>query len=282
MIVAVLGLGAMGSRMARRLSDAGHEVHGWNRTPREIEGIRMATSPREAVATTDVALAMVRDDEASRSVWLDPKQGALAALPADAIAIESSTLSPAGIGQLDAVFRTAHRRLVEAPVVGSRPQADAGQLHLLIGGDAEDLERVAPLLGVLGVGQHHLGPLGTGTAAKLMVNALFGVQVAAGAEWLAAAQRMGLQPDAVTTLLGQLPVASPALLGALGLMRSGNDDPLFPVELVAKDFGYAIGRDDEALPITATARGIFEKAIVAGIGERNLTAVHRLYTAERA
>ena len=96
--IAFLGLGAMGSRMAINLVQAGHSLHVWNRTrercnPLVDMGATAHDSPREAAQQADIVFSMVRDDAASRSVWLDGKTGALAGMAADTLAIEYSTLS---------------------------------------------------------------------------------------------------------------------------------------------------------------------------------------------
>src|SRR5919109_4498430 len=137
--IAVLGLGAMGSRMAANLVKAGYGVRVWNRTadaatPLVEAGARQAPSPREAAAGAAFVIAMLRDDEASRKVWLDPENGAFRALDPQAVAIESSTLTLDWIRNLGQAAAEQGLSLLEAPVAGSRPQAEAGQLIYLCGG----------------------------------------------------------------------------------------------------------------------------------------------------
>ena len=182
--IAVLGLGAMGRRMARRLVAAHHEVVVWSRsgTPEELRAlatVRTASSPRAAASEADVVVSMVTDDDASHAVWADRETGALAGLRHDALVIESSTLTPAWVASLGAQVKAAGGRFLDAPVVGSRPQAEAGSLVHLVGGTEEDLARARPVLASWSSAVHHLGPSPSGTVAKLAVNALFGIQVAA-------------------------------------------------------------------------------------------------------
>jgi 3-hydroxyisobutyrate dehydrogenase-like beta-hydroxyacid dehydrogenase len=92
------------------------------------------------------------------------------------------------------------------------------------------------------------------------------------------APSLHLDPAAMIELLGETPLLSPGAKGAAGLMLAGNDTPMFPVELVAKDFRYAIGTCEGTMPVTAAALGVFERAATAGFAGANLTAVHRLYT----
>src|SRR6185437_6871265 len=148
--IALLGLGAMGSRMAANLLKADHALTVWNRTPEAAaalvaQGAKQAPTPRQAAAGADFVFAMVRDDEASREIWLSPHHGALEGLKEGAVAIESSTLTPGWIRELGLAVAARGSTLLEAPVVGSRPQAEAAQLIYFIGGDESVLKRVKPL-----------------------------------------------------------------------------------------------------------------------------------------
>ena len=270
MNITFLGQGAMGSRMADRLVAAGYQVHRWNRTG-------MSTTPREAAQDADIVIAMLRDDGAAHSVWLDAQTGALGGMRQGALAIECSTLSPAGMTELHMAAMDAGVGMIDAPVLGSRPQAEAGQLIHLIGGDAKYVVAAQPLLVSMSAAQHHVGPAGAGTALKLIANTLFGAQVALLAELLGRMKGLGLDPAAAVELLSQTPVLSPSAKGAGALMLARRDEPLFPVELVAKDFGYTIGAEAATMPVTNAAADVFATALQAGLGAANLTAVARIY-----
>lgn len=280
--VAFLGLGAMGRRMARRLSDAGVALTVWSRsgsTRSELPCATHAPTIAEAVAGADVVMAMVRDDVASREVWLGPG-GAIAHLRAGAIAIEHSTLGPAWVTDLATALQAVGARFVEAPVVGSRPQAEAGALVFLAGGSGETLARVGPLLARMGSAVHHVGDTPAGAHAKLIVNTLFAVQVAALAELFGFATKAGLDARALLDVLSGLPVLSAAAQGAAAGMVAGAFGPMFPVELVSKDLRYAVAAAETAggrLPLGESAREVFDAGIAACLGDENLTAVAKLY-----
>ena len=279
--VAVLGLGAMGGRMAARLLAAGQRVSVWNRTPTAADalverGARRGASPAEAVAGAAVVIGMLRDDEASRAVWCDEATGALTALSRGALVVESSTLTVEWVKSLAARVHAAGGRFVDAPVVGSRPQAEAGELVHLLGGDASDVERAAPVLDALGGTQLHVGDVGSGAALKLAVNALFAVQVATLAELLPSLRRAGLDLPRALEALGRTAVASPALRGAGAAMLANVHAPLFPVELVEKDLRYAAAAAAPA-PITGAALEVYRHARSERLGGLHLTAVARLY-----
>ena len=192
--VAFLGLGAMGSRMAQRLLGQGHTLKVWNRSPGPAEalaerGAVRAATPREAAAGADVVISIVSDDRAARSVWLDAEAGACAGLGPGALAVESSSVTPAWILELGAAVRAAGADLVDAQVTGSRPQAEAGQLIYMIGGEEAGFERAREILKPLGSAFYHIGPLGKGSIFKLAVNALFAAQLASVAELLGDARQ---------------------------------------------------------------------------------------------
>ena len=283
--VTIMGLGAMGSRMARQLMDAGHNVTVWNRSPGPREalaaaGALSAATPAEACADAEFALAMVRDDEASRAVWTDELTGALTRLPVDAVAIECSTLSVAWVRELAEACTAQRVPLVDAPSVGSRPQAEAGQLIFLAGGAADTVEHVTPLLEAMGTAVHHAGPSGAGAAVKLLVNSLFAIQIAALAELHGLATRLGLDPGRAMEILGATPAASPAARAAAELIVAKNHAPLFPVELGEKDLGYTVSAASESgaeLPVTGAVRELFERARAAGLGGDNLTGIAKLF-----
>lgn len=278
--IAFLGLGAMGSRMAPRLLQAGHTLTVWNRHPAACApliavGAMVANTPRAAASQADVAIAMVRDDEASRSVWCDPDTGALAGLPAGALALDCSTLTPGWTRELAAVAHARGFAFVEAPVSGSRPAAEAGQLLFLLGGEPMAVQRAAPLVAAMGAASHHLGPVGQAALAKLATNALLGLHVAGLAEVIALLEREGSDPAPLLHAMAATPVWAPVdhLLSAS--MLKLDFQPQFPVALIAKDFGYALhtaGGADHA-PVLAATLAQFQRAIEQGLGGQNMTAL---------
>jgi 3-hydroxyisobutyrate dehydrogenase len=283
--IAFLGLGAMGARMAANLLKADHALTVWNRTPEAAAplvrlGAKQAPTPRQATEGADFVFAMLRDDEASRDVWLSPNRGALASLKDGAIAIESSTLTPGWVRQLGSAIAARGAALLEAPVAGSRPQAEAAQLVYFIGGEEEIIKQVRPVLAVMGSTITHVGPLGSGALVKLSTNALLGVQVTVLAELIGLLKRSGADVASALKAIGGTAAWSPAANNLSGGMLSGDFSPQFPVELIEKDFGYAVDTagSPEAAPTIAAARGIFQEAIAKGFGGDNMTSVVQLFT----
>lgn len=282
--VAVLGMGAMGSRMVAQLIKAGHQVSVWNRTIAATEalakaGAAVAASPREAAATADFVIAMVRDDEASRSVWCDARTGALTCMKPGSIAIESSTVSRGWIVELGKVAESFDVSFLEAPVSGSRPQAEAGQLIYFVAGDEELAKRAEPLLGGMGAAINYVGPLGTGALTKLATNALLGVQVTAMAELIGILKRSGVDAGRVLQAITETVVCSPFAKRAADGMLAEDFAPQFPVDLVAKDFSYVLAAagTPESAPTIAAAHQVFTEAQRCGLGAEHLTSVVKLF-----
>ncbi|KAM3093964.1 NAD(P)-dependent oxidoreductase [Phormidesmis sp. 146-35] len=284
--VAIIGLGAMGSRLAHNLLNAGYPVVVHNRTIEKAQplvdlGATFATSPRAAAEQSDVVLSMVTDNEISRQVWLAAETGAILGLTLDKIAIEMSTLTVDWIQELGAAIAQSGAGFLDAPVVGSRPQAEVGKLISLVGGQAETLMQVQPILTDAGVATiHHVGVVGQGMVMKLAVNALFGIQVATLAELLGLLSKNGISPAKTMECLGDLPVLSPAAKGAGSLMVSQNHAPLFPIDLVEKDFRYVTQTAqslEATIPAAAAVMGIYRTAIAQGHGSENITGIVQLF-----
>ena len=275
----------MGSRMAQRLLAAGYNVRVYNRSPSAAleltkNGAQSAHSPRQAAEGCQFVIACVRDDEAARAVWLNSESGALAALSEGTIAIDSSTLSVPCARDLGTAAKKLGIQFLDAPVVGSRPQADAGQLSYLVGGEEKALERARPLLSVLGAQHFHVGASGSGAAFKLAVNSLFGVQVAALGELLGLLDKSGISGAAAMEVLGKLPITSPAVKGAGALMVAEKHEPLFPISLVEKDLDYLAklaGAVGAKVPASESARQQYSAARGAGFEQLNISGVRKLF-----
>lgn len=275
----------MGSRMVARLLEAGFEVTVWNRTPSRTDdvckmGARYAETPREAASEADIVFSMVRDDAASRIVWLDEGEGAMWAMRKETIGIECSTLSLPFVRELHGKFLAHGSELLDAPVAGSRPQAEAGQLIFLVGGNREPKGAVAAVLSSMGGKIHYSGGPGSGCVVKLMVNSLFGIQLAALAELLGFCDRAGIDVTRAAEVLGETPVSSPAVRAAAASMISQDFAPAFPIEMVKKDFELLAATADECeavTPVTGCVGEIYSDAVMRKFGTDNITGVVQLY-----
>jgi 3-hydroxyisobutyrate dehydrogenase len=266
--------------MAANLLKAGFSLSVYNRTAAKAQaltsaGAQFAATPAEAANDASVIISMLSDDAASREVWLG-SDGALDAVRKGAILIESSTVSPTWIAELAEAASQRGIALLDAPVTGSRTQAEAGQLSFLVGGSGAALERVSPVLKAMSKEIVHLGSVGSGAKMKLINNFLCGVQVASLAEGLAWIERSGLDRDKALTVLKSGAPGSP-LLGAISArMVSQNYAVNFLLTLMTKDLLYAqneAARNNVDLKTAEVARSLFEVAIAQGLGNEDMSSV---------
>ena len=278
--IAFLGLGIMGSGMARRLLVNGFPLTVFNRNaekskPFAAEGAQVAASPREAAAQADFIISMVADDNASRSLWLG-EHGALAAARPGVVCIECSTVTVNWVRELSAAATARGCELLDAPVTGSKTQAASGELSFLVGGDSATLEKARPVLAAMSKAVIHLGPTGSGALLKLINNFVCGVQVAALAEAVAMIERSGLDRAKALEVLTSGAPGSPLVKAVSTRMTTPDFTPNFLLRLMAKDLGYAIqeGGNLSVELVTATAAlENFQRAIVTGHGEKDIAAV---------
>ncbi|MGP8260570.1 MAG: NAD(P)-dependent oxidoreductase [Acidobacteriaceae bacterium] len=278
--VAFLGLGTMGSGMAANLLKAGFSLTVYNRTAAKAQplvnaGARLAHTPADAVQGASIVLAMLADDAASRNVWLGA-DGALAAADQGAILIESSTVSPAWIAELAAAAAQRGLQFLDAPVTGSRTQAEAAQLSILVGGSEATLAAVSPVLKAMSKEIVHLGPVGSGAKLKLINNFLCGVQIASLAEGLAWIERSGLDREKSLEFLKSAAPGSPVFASLSARMVSQIYAVNFHLKLMAKDLLYAqneAARCDLDLTTAQAARKLFDDAVAKGFGEEDMASV---------
>jgi 3-hydroxyisobutyrate dehydrogenase len=247
MRVAFLGLGNMGAGMARRLMSAGHSLTVFNRSPARAApfaklGARVVDSARSAALNADVIIGMSADDESSRALWLGD-QGALSATNSpDALAIECSTLSHDWVLELAGQVHARGFRYVDAPVTGLPDAAAAGTLTLLVGANAADLDAARPTFASLATRVLHFGPVGSGTAYKLMINLMGAVQIASAAEGMVLAERAGLDLKLVSDAVTSGQAASPQVVRNVRRFLAGDHDTHvnFTPALRLKDIDYAL------------------------------------------
>jgi len=281
--VAFVGLGKMGSGMARRLLAAGRLVQVYNRSPEPSrslarEGAQACATPREAGRGAGAVFVMVADDTASRAVWQGPDGILAAELAPGAFAVECSTLSHAWVLELARAARARGLRYVDAPVTGLPAQAANGTLTLLVGAAEADLAAARPLLETLSSRILRFGDVGAGTAYKLVINLVGAVQIASIAETIALAERAGLDLHVVASALATSQAASPQVLRNAERMFAGDhaSNVVFTPALRLKDVEYAL-RLARSLgigsPFGALAETTFRALCDAGHAAENESSV---------
>src|SRR5215472_9319061 len=275
--VAVVGLGAMGSRLAARLLAAGHEVIVWNRSAAKTEplaesGAIPAATPAEAAGRAEVLITMVADPAALWAVTEGP-DGVAAGASASLTVVEMSTVGPAAVARLASALPPA-TALLDAPVLGSPAEAESGSLVIFAGGAAQLVERALAVLAALG-SVLHVGELGAGAAAKLMANAALFATLGTLGEAIALARGLGLPAEAAYRVLAATPLAAQAQRRRAAI-EAGEYPPRFPLTLA--------GKDARLIADTAAAAGVDLRLITAagtwlaeaeqaGLGDQDYTAM---------
>lgn len=290
--VGVLGTGTMGSAMARSLARAGHPVVLFNRSRERADllaaeiGAHVAATPAETAAEVDVLISMLADDDAVLAVYRDPG-GALEGLREGMVAVDMSTVRPDVIRSLEVWVRARGAGILDAPVSGSVALAEKGDLTIMVGGRAEDLERARPALASIGSRILHVGPLGAGATIKLAVNALIYSLNEGVAEALVLAERAGLDRSAAYEVFATSAVAAPFVLYKRAAFEQPEQAPTaFSIALAAKDLRLILDLAEETgtpMPQARTNLEAVEATIAEAGPEQDLSAVagHLRRTARR-
>ena len=284
--IGFLGLGIMGSGMARRLIANGFPIAVYNRNAKKAEGFaeagaRVATSPRDAASGADVVICMVADDAASRAMWLGDN-GALSAVKPGTICIDSSTISVDWAGELAAAVQAHKCEFLDTPVTGSKAQAASGELNFLVGGSPATLEKARPVLSAMSKSITLIGPVGSGALVKIINNFVCGVEIIAIAEAIAMIERSGLDRARALEVLTNGAPGSPLLKTVSARMTAADYTPNFLLRLMAKDLKYSLEEAAKLslhLTTAAAALDTFQKAIAAGHGDKDIAAAIELLRA---
>jgi 3-hydroxyisobutyrate dehydrogenase-like beta-hydroxyacid dehydrogenase len=278
--VAFLGLGIMGSRMAKQLAGAGFDVTVWNRTRSKAEeaGLPVADTPAQAAAGADATITMVVDAPQVEEV-LFGTDGAAESMPEGHLVVDMSTIAPTAARALAERLGERGVHFVDAPVSGSRPKAEDGTLTIMAGGSDADFERARPLFEAMGEQIEHVGPVGHGQMIKVITNMMGAVNAAALAEGLVMAQRAGLDMDAFLRVIpGTAGGSNTANLKARPMLE-GDFEPLFKLEQMLKDVRHALeeAREMGLEPrFGELAERFYASADEEGLGEEDFAAVYRV------
>jgi 3-hydroxyisobutyrate dehydrogenase len=280
--VAFLGLGRMGAPMAGRLSHAGHDLVVWSRTQAHAQALadqaEVAATPAEAGAKSELAITMVADGGALEAVVLGP-DGLAGGLRSGSLLIDMSTVGPSQARKVAKALEPRGVAFVDAPVTGSVGPAGEGTLAIMVGGDRDAVERARPLLAVLGDPERtwHVGPVGAGQAAKLMVNLVLGGVMAVVAEGYTLGRVLGLAPDDALDILEGASVAANTVRSKREKLRSGDfGEAGFRLGLMHKDLLLAVDAAKAArasLPGTERVAALFAGAKGQGRADHDYSAV---------
>ncbi|HEX9352039.1 MAG TPA: NAD(P)-dependent oxidoreductase [Gaiellaceae bacterium] len=272
--VAVIGLGRMGSRMARRLLDAGHELVVWNRTLEKAQPLvelgATAENPADATRRADATIIMVADPQALQDVTEGPDGVAAGASEATTV-IQMSTVSPAATARLASLLEPAGAGLLDSPVLGSLTEVESGTLKVFAGGPDELVERWTPLLSVLG-SVIRVGPIGAGTAAKLVANSTLLGALGVLGEALAVGQKLGLLREVTFEVLAATPIAAQAERRRPAI-ESGEFPQRFALRLALKDATLIVEASGTELRVVEAVREWLAEANEASWGDKDYSAL---------
>jgi 3-hydroxyisobutyrate dehydrogenase len=305
-------LGNMGMPMAKNLLKAGFELTVYNRTvakaaPLQEAGARLAVSAAAIWADADVVITMVSDDGALRAIH-EGKDGLLAGVPGGAgtvaevgtasatrtaggtgtaggawsrkLVIDMSTVSPVTSRELAAAMAAKGIDYLDAPVAGSVKPAELGQLVIMAGGKKEVYESALPIFGRLGKASFLLGEQGAGNIAKLAINMLLAFNMQGLAESVLFAKEKGIRPEAMLAVIGEGALANPLIKMKSANLTEGNFQAAFALKHLAKDLRLAL---DQGLhtPGGITLHDIFQQALVAGWGDKDISAIFPYLSGEK-
>jgi 3-hydroxyisobutyrate dehydrogenase-like beta-hydroxyacid dehydrogenase len=282
MNVTFIGLGIMGSRMARNLLNNNVKLTIYNRSDEparalEQRGALRASSASEAVREADVVFTMLSSPEVVTEVVTGPA-GFLPSMQKRALWVDCSTVNPSFSRTAREAAAQQQLRFIDAPVAGTKPQAELAELVFFVGGDQSDLAEVEPLLNFMGQKVMPIGDVGQGTSFKMLVNVLLAQSMVLFSETLLLGEKMGLDKNFLLDTLPNLAVSAPFTKAKAEMIRNNNYEVQFPLELMYKDLHLAAltaYEHQQPLYLANLAKELYGRAVQNGMGRQDFAAVHQ-------
>lgn len=278
--IGFIGLGKMGSPMARNLYQAGHEVAVYNRDPEKAavlqeQGVLVAQSMQEVVYKKDVVITMLSDDVAVQEV-IAGEDGVLDYIESPTVLVDMSTVSPDTSLLIAEMAREMGIDMVDAPVSGSVNAAESGNLLILTGGHPETFATLQDVFSVLGKESYYFGENGSGCRAKLVINLMLGMAMQGISEALVLAEKFGLDRSRIIDMMQQSAVASPFL----GFKRHSLINEEFPAAFALKHMHKDLGlileqarKNGSVLPATSAAYQTHMATMNQGKGNEDMASI---------
>ena len=278
--IGFVGLGVMGSRMVKRLLDAGHNVTGHNRTRSKAQwlldrGMKWAETPRAAAEAAEIVFSMIANTEALRAVTTGPS-GILAGLSAGKIYIDMSTVSPAASRELAAQAAAGGAQMLDAPVSGSVTTLEEGKLSIMVGGEPQAFEKALPVLQTIGPKVTRVGANGLAASMKIATNLSLAVQMLAFSEGVLLAEKSGIARETAVEVLLNSVIASPMVKYRGPFVLNMPEEAWFDVNMMQKDLLLALEmgrRLDVPLPATATTNEMLTAARGMGFAKQDFAVL---------
>ena len=277
-----IGLGVMGSRVAKRLLDAGHIVTGYNRTKSKAQwlldsGMKWGDSPRAVTQSSDIVFSMVTNTEALRAV-VNGDDGILAGLSRGKVYVDMSTVSPTASRAIANQVAAKGAQMLDCPVSGSVITLEQGQVSLMVAGDQATFENIKPILLAIGPKVNHVGANGLAVTMKIAVNLSLAVQMLAFSEGILLAEKAGIARETAVQVMLNSVIASPMVKYRGPFALKLPDEAWFDVNMMQKDMLLALelGRQlDVPLPTTAVTNEMLTAARGMGFAKEDFAVVFR-------
>lgn len=277
-----IGLGVMGSRVAKRLLDAGYSVTGYNRTKSKAQwlldaGMKWGDSPRAVTQSSDIIFSMVTNTEALRAV-VNGDDGILAGLSHGKVYVDMSTVSPTASRAIANQVAAKGAQMLDCPVSGSVITLEQGQVSLMVAGDETTFENIKPILLAIGPKVNHVGANGLAVTMKIAVNLSLAVQMLAFSEGVLLAEKAGIARETAVQVMLNSVIASPMVKYRGPFALKLPDEAWFDVNMMQKDMLLALelGRQlDVPLPTTAVTNEMLTAARGMGFAKEDFAVMFR-------
>ncbi len=283
MKIAFIGLGIMGSRMAKNLLKNGVDLSVWNRS-KEAEkdlvegGAKSSSNVADTVKEADVVFSMLSTNDAVKSVFLKD-ENALASMNSGAIWVDCSTVNPSFSKEMSLEAESRNIRFVDAPVAGTKPHAENAELVFFVGSDVNTLSSIQPYLAMMGKKVMHLGAVGKGASFKMLVNLMLAQSMIVFSETVLLGEKLGLDKQFLLDTIPNLVVSAPFTKFKSEMIKEDDYEVQFPLEWMHKDLHLATltaYEHKQPLYLANAAKELYAKANRNGLGRLDFAAIHRL------
>ena len=280
MKIGFIGLGIMGSRMAANLLKNNYELLIYNRTQAKADiliskGAKLLDTPAAVASASDVLITMLSTPEAVIET-AKGENGFLHSMKNNAIWIDSSTVNPSFSLQMEQKAKAYKIKFLDAPVAGSKDPAEKGELTFLVGGDKENLDQVRELFEIMGKKIIHLGPPGSGTSMKMIINMMLGQSMAAFSEAMTLGRKLGFKDEELMDVLLDGPAVAPFLSAKKEKFEHDDYGTEFPLKWMYKDLYLAAMTAYEnnlAMPFLNAGKELYAQAKSNGYAEKDFSAL---------
>lgn len=282
MKVTFIGLGIMGSRMAKNLLKNGVDITVFNRSKEPVEqlqaqGAKTASTAQDAVKEADIVFTMLSTPDVVQTVAFGEK-GFTATMKKNALWVDCSTVNPSFSSEMSHLAQAADIRFIDAPVAGTLPHAENGQLTFFVGGLPSDVAEVKPFMELMGQKVVHVGEASKGSSLKMLINAMLGQSMVIFSEALLLGEKMGLGKEFLLEMLPNSVVAAPFTKFKAGMIKNDSYDVMFPLEWMQKDMELVTRtayEHNQSLYLANLTKDLFMSAKNAGLGRLDFAAIHR-------